>query len=196
MKKNWALPTKQQARLRTVIEQYPRLSLPPDKQYWSMCGLNDRPGCEVDQIINSGLIEPRQWHGVELDNTTHSVNVKTYPELNWYCGDFYWTMANADAFNPGIINADLIQTPDTGAEYVARIMSFVDVPEVMLAANFVLRDRFIELKTGDYAIKKLCECQQFRVAMRRGWEYGGKCYTYPGTGRVRTVMGCLVFFRR
>lgn len=195
MKKNWALPTKQQARLRTVIEQYPLRSLPPEKQYWSMCGLNDRPGCEVDQIINAGLIEPGQWNGVEINPQTHTVNVATYPELAWYCGDFYWTMANAAGFNPGIINADLIQTPDTGAAYIARIMSLVEVPQVMLVANFVLGDRFVPLKSGDHAIEKLSECHQFRVAMRSGWEYGGKCYTYPGTGRTRTTMGSLIFFR-
>lgn len=170
-------------------------TLPPDKQYWTMCGLNDRAGCEVDQIINSGLIEPRQWNGVEKNDLIHATNVATYPELAWYCGDFYWTMANAENFNPAIINADLIQTPDTGAEFVARIMSLVRVPDVMLVANFVLGGRFLELKTGDHAITKLCECHQFRVAMRQGWEYGGKCYTYPGTGRTPTKMGSLVFFR-
>lgn len=195
MIKNWTHDSKINARQATIIDPYHTHfgSFPADAQYWTMCGQCDKPGCEFDQI--QSLIEPHQFHGVEIDAEVHALNLAANMQGHWYNDDFYRAMQKTQArgqFNPAIVNADLIQMADAGAPYVGRIMSLVLGYDVMLVANFVLKTRHHE-QTGGEVIDRLEKNPHFQVAMNGGWEYAD-FYAYSGAdGSGKTVMGSFIF---
>jgi len=186
--KTWSCPKKIQARTDTILSQ-PK----PTYQYWSMAGLCTTPDCEVDQLLSEGFIRPDQFHGVELFPKIYTRNKKAWPHLNWHLGDFFTVMRQAGDFKPSLVNADLLNTPDTGADYVARLLYLLLPYKATLIANLILETHDYRC-TPDQAITKLSQCQQFRYAMRGGYRYNGKCYRYLGTGnKTRTVMGTFIF---
>ena len=189
--KTWSCPKKQAARIETIASNGPVAD-----QYWSMAGLSTTPGCEVDQILNAGLIRPEQFHGVEINRDIHDANVAAWPDLAWHHGDFFQVMRQYDGFNPSLVNADLLQTVDTAADYVARILGLLVPFHAVLIANFVMEHRGHQSRPDD-VLRRLAQCQQFRYAMNNGWAYDGRCYLYPGTGRrSRTIMGTFMFRSR
>lgn len=203
---DWACPKKQKARSETIIEKYRKnfqYSLPQQKQYWTICGkcANDdgtlHKGSELFQILDNNLIRPQQFHGVEIDPKIHQLNIQCPQKVNWYCGDFYTAMAQAENFNPGIVNADLLHMPQTGAEYFSKVMALVDffTDAVMLIGNFILRNRHMMSK-ADAIISELDQHAQFHAAYDDGnWQFGDQCYVYNGTGKNITVMGTVVFYK-
>lgn len=187
--KTWNCPKKIAARSATIPAQV-------HGQYWSMAGLCDGPGCELAQVLDAGVIVPDQFHGVEIDHDIYQRNLAAYPGVAWHYGDFFQVMRWFPDFNPGLVNADLIQTVDTAADYIAKIMHLISPFDVTLVANFVLQCRAYPLKDANYVLNRLARCQQFRWAMRNGWTYDGRCYQYEGTGeRSKTVMGTFVFVK-
>jgi hypothetical protein len=211
--KDWSCPKKQQARLETIISQYRTHfshTLPDNKQYWAMCGQctaengNPLKGCELLQLLESGLIKPFQFHGVEINPEIHDLNAKAFPDINWHNDDFYRSMVKAKSennFNPAIINIDLPRTPDGGAGYVSKTLSFLDdcCDEVLVVANLILRMRYYSSKSGDYVIDLLNKYPQFRYAFRTGnWSLLNQYYEYNGAGNTgsRTYMGSFVFIKK
>ena len=205
--KNWSCPKKKTARQETIINQYREhygYSLPVDAQYWSMSGQCGTPdgspitGCELDQLVSSNLIIENQFHGVEIQQDIFEVNQKAYPNANWYNEDFLDSMINADNFNPGIINADLIQTPETGSLYISKCMDFISQfnLDIMFIANFIIQMRHYDLKDGDYVICSLNQQPLFQNAMNNGnWIFDNKFYKYNGTGseKSKISMGTFIF---
>ena len=188
--KTWSCPKKKQARFETIIANGPIAN-----QYWSMAGLSTDKGCEVDQILEAGIIKPEQFHGVEIVKDIYDANLKAWPNLAWHHGDFLEVMQNYPDFHPGLVNADLMLMADTAADYIARIIYLLVPFDAVLLANFVMEHRGHK-STPDQVLERLCQCQQFRYAMRNGWAYDGKCYLYDGTGhRSYTVMGTFTFRR-
>jgi len=185
--KTWSCPKKIQARKDTILSQ-PK----PINQYWSMAGLSTTENCEVDQLLKAGFIQPEQFHGVEINREVYEANTQAWPHLVWHHGDFFQVMRRHRDFNPSLVNADLIQTVDTAADYIARILYLLVPFEAILIANFVMEHRGY-CCNADYVVKKLSKCPQFRYAMNHGWEYDGRCYLYAGTGSARTIMGTFVF---
>ena len=188
--KTWSCPKKQAARTATILANGP-----VPNQYWSMAGLSTSPGCEVDQVLKAGFIRPDQFYGVEINRDIHDANVAAWPGLKWHYGDFFQVMHQYEGFNPSLVNADLLQTVDTAADYIARILHLLEPFNTVLIANFIMEHRGYRTNP-DYVLKRLAQCQQFRHAMNNGWSYQDRCYLYPGTGnRSRTIMGSFVFKR-
>jgi hypothetical protein len=188
--RTWSCPKKQAARTETILANGPVAN-----QYWSMAGISTTPGCEVDQILKAGFIRPEQFHGVEINRDIYDANLAAYPTLAWHCGDFFQVMRQHEGFSPSLVNADLLQTVDTAADYIARILGLLVPFDAVLIANFVMEHRGYR-STPDYVLKRLAQCQQFRHAMNNGWSHQDRCYLYPGTGnRSRTIMGSFVFKR-
>ena len=186
--KTWSCPKKKQARLETIIANGPVAN-----QYWSMAGLCTTPGCEVDQILQAKILTPEQFHGVEIVKDIHDANVKAWPNLAWHHGDFLQTMKDFSDFNPSLVNADLLQMADTAADYIARILHLLLPFDAVLVTNFVMEHRG-HRTTPDQVLERLCQCQQFRYAMRNGWKFDDRCYLYPGTGnKSHTIMGTFIF---
>jgi len=211
--KDWSCPKKQKARWETIISQYQSnfsQSMPKEKQYWSMCSQcaddhgNPSEGRELSQMVSGGLISQGQFHGVEINKGIHDLNVSAYPDENWHNKDMYQAMAEAHGvgeFNPGIVNLDLIQTPETGASYISRCMALLTATstDLVVIANFILRKRFYNTKSGDYAVEALNRYPQFRYAMTEGkWKMCESYYSYDGTGDTgsRTWMGSLIFVQK
>jgi len=185
--KTWSCPKKQAARTATILAQE------CINQYWSMAGLSTTPDCEVDQLLKANFIRPEQFHGVEINRDIHDANVAAWPNLAWHYGDFFDVMHQYEGFNPSLVNADLLQTVDTGADYIARILHLLESFNATLIANFIMEHRGYRCNP-DHVLRRLHQCQQFRHAMTNGWSYDGRCYLYAGTGnRSHTIMGTFVF---
>lgn len=205
--KNWSCPKKTTARQETIINQYREhygYSLPIDAQYWSMagqCATSDGSpliGCELDQVVSSGLITETQFYGVEIEKDIYDLNRQAYPNSNWYNDDFLNAMICNSNFNPGIVNADLIQTPETGSLYIAKCMDFLSqfINDIMFVANFIIQMRHYDLKDGNYVIESLNKQPLFVHAMTHGsWVFDNKFYKYNGTGseKSKIAMGTFIF---
>lgn len=208
--KNWSCPKKQKARLETILQPYRDhfgQTIPADRQYWTLCGqcstAEGEPlaGSELQQVSDAGLIQADQWHGVEINEDIHALNVAAYPDHHWHCDDFYHAMVVAQAagqFNPGMVNVDFPHSPDGSAAYLARVMAFLAATtnDVLVVANVILRMRYYKAKTGDYIIQLLNKLPQFHYAMKVGnWTLLDNYYKYEGAGETgsRTWMGTLVF---
>jgi hypothetical protein len=199
MNKDWSCEKKQQARLSTIVEQYRYRyghSVPKQMQYWSMAGLCDKPGCEIDQLLQSGLITAGQFHGVEIKRDVHERSAIAYPDANWHRGDFYRVMSRASGrgqFRPAIVNADLIQMVETGGQLISDIMMLLsDYPNVMFVANFVLGTRHHKVQTGDHVLAELNKQPNFQ-AFSECWNFDDSYYEYAGTGKTKVTMGSFVF---
>ena len=207
--KDYECPKKIAARQATIIEPYRELfgsEVPSDKQYWSMCGKSAhedgtfKTKSELGQILEAGLIQPSQFHGVEIDEESFQLNKSCRNDVNWYCGDFLETMHIADdndLFNPGIVNADLVSMPEKSAGYVSDIIKLLSdsTSDVMLVVNVVIRYRY-KKSTIDILLDKLNENDIMQSAIRdRQWSYSSNHYPYAGSGtNSNTDMGSIIFF--
>lgn len=200
MNKDWSCEKKQQARLSTIVEQYRSRyghSVPEPMQYWSMAGLCDKSGCEIDQLVQSGLIQASQFHGVDRSEDLRSRSRAAYPEAHWHRGDFLRVLRRAAGnrkFQPAIVNADLTEMVGTGGQLISNIMMLLTgYPDVMLVANFVLGARFHHVQTSGHVIAELNKLPNFRM-FNKYWDHDDLCYKYPGTGKhSKTTMGTFVF---
>lgn len=210
--KVWSSENKILARKETIIDTYKFLfdktKLPDDLQYWSMCGnLTDNNGnlnsdSEYSQIINAGLINDKQFHGVEILEEIYQKNKLILPDLNIYHSDFYSCMNSAainDNFYPGIINADLISTAQNASETIAKILeltSHFKLP-TMVIANII-----IDLPYGRSENKTRNVNKFFNFLKEEGrfqrchdkWNYLNKCYAYAGNSD-KTNMGSYIFWK-
>jgi len=204
MKTYESCPKKKRARFKTIISQYRhnfQRQLPPEKQYWTMCATCARDGVvmlgsEFDQILKSGLIQPEQFHGVDIIPEIIEANRSAIPRANWHLGDFYQMLVeaqNGNNFNPGIVNCDLMVMPSQGVQFVAKILSLLsDEEEIMLIANFVLRARQNK-SSAEEIFGLFSRYPQFQYAKKRGWVSDNQVYVYNGTGTNRSVLGTVVF---
>ena len=209
--KDWSCPKKQQSRLDTIIEQYHShfgKSLPDEKQYWTMCGQCSTPkgeplsGCEPVQMIESGLIKPEQFRGVEINPEIHHLNVRAFSDLQFINSDFYRAIsdANKDDFNPGVVNADFPASPDGAVTYIAKLMALLTAKAsgFLLVVNLILRMRYYTRKDGNYLIDLLNKYPQFRYAWNSGfWKMSDHYYEYNGAGETgsRIYMGSFIFMK-
>lgn len=188
-------------------------SLPPDKQYWTLCGAHFNKKTrtplkgELGHAVDSGLIQPNQFHGVDhaVDASGKPIiipqNRKFYPRANWHQGDFLEQMkkANKDKkFNPAVVNFDGVQQVKFSSSYVSKMFSFFDraVPGAMLlVTSVILKSPYPRQKErdGNEFIEALVDCDPFWA---NHWKWSDVYYFYPGTGaRSKTVMGVFTFVK-
>jgi hypothetical protein len=150
---DWGHPNKISYRQRNIIDQYCRFlgnSVPPDFQYWTLCGANHKPGAEFDQITNSGLVKASQFHGVDNDPLIIQQNSEYHPSANWYCGDFVDVLHRQAHWKPAIIHVDTINMTRRasnlakGVIYRIEECSF-DWP-VMIVFNYILKRAIHEIR--------------------------------------------------
>ena len=112
--KYWNSPAKIKARQKN-IESYRRMtgnhSIPKGKTYWTLCNLQpfDEEGCELNQLVEAGLITKKQFVGVDLKEDVIKKNNKWHPDCTWYCQN--WRDAMRDnKFNPAMVCLDVGNT--------------------------------------------------------------------------------------
>lgn len=210
--KNWSCDKKQKARAETIVSQYNKFFdkyVPKNKQYWTMCGQCATPegkpldGCEYHQMIKDGFIMSCQFHGVEINSEIHELNVKAFPETNWYNEDFYRQLVKNikdNDFNPAVVNVDLPKTPDKGVHYISKILSLLTEysSNVLVVVNVILRMRYYKTKDGNYVLNLLNRFPQFNHIIHEGkWKIGEEYYSYNGAGETgsRTCLGSLIFVK-
>lgn len=211
--KIWSSENKILARNETIIQMYRMLfdnqKLPENLQYWSMCGnLTDNYGnlntdSEFSQIINSGLINENQFHGVEILDEIYRKNKLILPDINIYHSDFFEAMNLAainNNFHPGIINADLISTAQHAAETIAKILELVSHIELptMVIANIIIDLPYGRSENKTKNVNKffnfLKEEGRFQRCYHK-WNYLDKCYSYAGNSD-KTNMGSYIFWKQ
>lgn len=209
---NWDSKKKKDSRDITIIglfrEAFGKQRLPPNKQYWTMCGahFNDKDGKldgEFTHMFDSGLIQPNQFHGVDREEEIILMNSKFYPHIKWIHGDFLETMQNyaqRQNFNPAVINYDGVMQPKYGTQYLRDILKFIDynVPgELLLTANFILTNPYnhsekLRYTVGD-TIKKLLEI----YGLPKHWIIVPKAYRYRGASINNIcIMGIIMFVKK
>lgn len=204
--KDWGCPKKTRARLDTVIGMYREYigrSVPPDRQYWTVGGQCAGPngvvrrGSEYDHVVREGLIQPAQFHSVEIESDIHAVNSRLAGPT-WYHGDFYRMMvcaSNARQFNPSIVNCDLLRMPKYGIPDVARIVSLItahDLHDVLLVCNLITR-----IRSHHCPLEEMVSMldRDPLISACGGWDRLTP-YGYNGTGRNgRTEMGTVMMRR-
>jgi len=208
MTMDWSCSKKVVAREETIIRPWMERfhsPLPKGKQYWTMCGkcFDDSgrlAGCELDQVLKSGIITSGQFHGVDIDPVVISGNKAAWPGFDWTLGDFRKVMRNASCFSPGIVNCDTVNKPRRAARMIGDVMNLIDERssgDLMLVANVVVE--FIGSRKGD-VIKSLSNDGCFMASWTSGlWEpYREAICEYRGSAKsdYSTVMGSIVLFRK
>jgi hypothetical protein len=210
----WSGGKKIIARQETIINQYKKIygneSIPIEKQYWTMCGnLSDNnnninPHSEYAQIIQEGLIKPEQFCGVEIDETIYNRNKLILPDVKIYNDDFFKVLnkqALQNKFNPAVVNADLINMPEKGAEYISAIIALLSlIPgNIMLVANIVLdspyKGHLNKRQDVNIFLKYLFQQHKFN-SFKHHWNFDNVCYKYAGNREhSRTYMGSYIFYK-
>lgn len=212
---------KYQARFQTIIEMYRHYfgrKMPLNRQYWTMCGLNSddngnlQKQSELGQMLESGLIIPKQFCGVDINKETISLNKMADKNAHWFNKDFVSQMKIAKKegwFTPSLINADLINLPQKGVQKIAEIMSFItdcDINNVLLVGNLMLTNPHAKIQISEIeayrrakAVPLLLSKQiAFKYAWNsRQWKNYPQCYVYKGTGRKsHTYLATYIFVKK
>lgn len=116
-------------------------ALPPRRQFWSLCNLQPKVGSELAQLVDSGLIKPQQYHGVDRDPEIIAQNRVWWFESNWYCGNWSSGVLSVERFNPGLVFYDSMSTPLSLELYrdVTFLMSRCPA-KTMVCVNVMLND--------------------------------------------------------
>lgn len=212
--KDWSCPHKQEARRVTIIQPYRELfgnKLPPDKQYWTLCGEMAKDnsvleGCELSQMVKEGLISPNQFHGVEGNTQIHQSNIQAlkppFNTANLYNGEFsniLDTALGSGILNPGIVYLDTIQEPKNALVLLATtldILNQLDGP-VLLTWNFIKEHRSRGREYTWEQVESISKKNTLYQSAIHNWNQFGQCtvFQYNGTGRSSTTMGSIVFYK-
>lgn len=208
-------PNKRDSRTETIIKTYQNhynaTEIPDHKQYWAICGPcchNEGTldiGCEPHQLVESGLITPSQFHGIEIQEKIHNLNKTVNNGMHWYLGDFYNTMVAYscdNTFDPAIVNADLLFMPKLASQYASKILLFlatVNKEEMMVVCNFIAEHRYFR-SNMDEMMKCLEREPTFQAAFTSAkWSIHPEYYWYDGTtkenhrGRSTRMMTAIFF---
>lgn len=193
-RKNWGSALKVASREKSVHGVYRRImgrkSLPSGKQYWTLAGLHSNENCEFPHAMRCGIIKSSdQFHGVDREGEIIEHNKMAHPDAHWHHGDFCHALEEAEPFNPGLINFDMVSMVNVACRQVAQALSILvrrDVRSVVLCANFLLnnpRERSEFCHSPDDFWKHFYGPSlggTMRKAMDKGWMVYPKAYLYDG----------------
>lgn len=211
---DWDVDKKIDYRNIAVIDKYRSITgnqrLPIEKQYWTMCGKcarKDETGnysiyenCELDQVLSSGLIRDRQFHGVEIDTDIFQINRLAANQVNWHNGDFWRVIRDASSkpwFNPGIVHIDHIRLPKDTALFAGTVMEILsdkDIRDVLLIISCLVKWGPVTSGTEDL-VKYLKDTSSYQLSYPKGWEMHDEWYWYQGSGRGGSEMASFALWR-
>jgi hypothetical protein len=209
--KDWGNENKKEARERSVFGMYRKvmgsLSLPVDKQYWTLAGMHSNDNCELPHAIRCGLLSsPGQFHGVDRLEAVIEHNRSLYPDAHWYCGEFAHALEEADPFNPGMVNFDMVNMVDGACHNAVQVLSTLvgrDAKDVFMVANFLLNNP----RKNSMVCKPVTDFWEWfyrspdhrfvlREALDQGWRVHSEMYLYSGAdSKSRSHMQTVYFYR-
>ena len=208
--KDWGNRKKRKSRQESIFDKYREImghnSLPPDKQYWTLCGKHTSPYCELPHALADGIITPNQFHGVDRVKDIITHNRKIYPEANWYEGEFDRVIDQVDGFTPGLVNLDTVHMTEKASILAAQVL-FVLVSlgasDCLLAVNHLLnnpREHNDRCQPPDYFTDRMNNISAFQnvmsMAFRDGWRDYHMEYVYGGADdHSNSIMHTVYFYK-
>lgn len=190
-------PEKVAARAQNVTI-YRRLTgnhtIPADREYWTLANYQSQnPDSEISQMRRIGLLDKRQFHGVDRDETIVAQNRTWHPEANWYGGEWV-NIINSVEFNPAMIYLDTTAFADRRAAVrdVVGTMLLCRNPQTVLFANAMLNDPRSHRKIDPNGLLQLI-CKGIPPRELRRWNLSVENFDYAMTGK--TTMMTYVFHR-
>ena len=162
-------------------------SIPKDRTYWTLCNKQpDIEGSEIVQMIASGLIEKRQFHGVDNNEDIIKQNRIWHPDANWYFGDWIEVIEKED-FNPSLIYLDTTSFADykIASNMTVRTM-LICQPQTVLLVNAMLNDPRSSRKFDPAGLIRNLERQVPTLELRM-WNKEINNYSYSTTGKTGLV---------
>lgn len=193
--------TKFDVRELTLIQPFKKFigdKLPEGKGYWSICcEVLDNPLSELNQLVNSGLMTPQQYHGVDYDEGFIEGNATRHPDANFFAGAFAHTIVSEPEFsNATLIYFDTTKTITNELPRLIDILTIVvarDIKDVLIVFNVCLSHRGI-----NYTMEEVLKAVESNVSMRKlvqheGIRPVGTPISYKGDDR--TTMFTMFFTR-
>ena len=208
--KDWGNPKKRQSRQESVFDAYREImnhqSLPPNKQYWTLCGKHTSHDCELPHALADGIITPSQFHGVDRVEDIIDHNREQYPEANWHEGEFDEIIDQVDNFTPGLLNLDTVHMTERAAALAAQVLFVLveaGVSDCLLAVNHLLnnpREHNDRCRSLDYFTRMMNEtpaCRDVtRMALNAGWKDYPMEYVYGGADeKSHSLMHTVYFYK-
>jgi hypothetical protein len=163
------------------------------------------PGCELSQMVEEGLIKPKQFHGIEGNPEIHNNNKRAIGKTkgpSLYCGEFVSVLdkvLGSGQFKPGIIYLDTIQEPKKSVELLSLVFDIVNqtVGKTMVVWNFVQGNKYRgRMFSWEEIQREAVSNYRYCLAVQK-WKQFKKdfVFSYGGTGRSSTTMGSVVYYR-
>jgi len=191
------LKEKIEARQETLVKTYWDIfggSIPNDKQYWTLChNQPNKQGSEINQLVRLGLINKRQFHGVDKSKSIISQNKKIHPDAFWHWGEWIDVIKNNPKFNPALIYLDTMYVTTKGPALTITMQTLGVCPaHTMVAVNVMLTNPHSGESFDDQEFPKNIRELLTPEANKSWHEYKG-FYIYSST--KRTFMGTYIFWR-
>jgi len=145
-------------------------SIPESRHYLSLCNTQPRTDSEISQYVNSELITPNQFYGVDLQSKVISENRQWWPEARWYNGDWVvFLVTEFSNINPALIYLDTTSTP-VSTKLIAMVIDTMHQchENTMLCVNVMLNNPAYHDRKWDSSVfvdelsKKMTQCEHRR----------------------------------
>lgn len=191
-------PTKIKAR-EQIVDIYRKLtgfqSIPENQGYWTLCNKQRNvDGAEIVQLVKCGLIEKKQFFGIDYDIKNEGIiefNQKEHPEANWFKGEWLEVIEeNYEIFNPALVYFDYTRTVVTAGchMYLARTLNLCPAGTIV-AANLMLSDGHSNRR---FDPNMLVDNLGMHLRSSIDWKMLDRYYSYKSS---RTEMATFIFVR-
>lgn len=115
--------------------------MPADRQWWSLANTQPPVGSEIAQLVDLGLINANQFHGVDDNPDIIRENAEWWKEAHWHCGSWARCTLSYHNFNPGCVFYDSTNTPVAGELYRDVVATMRRCPpRTMVCVNVMMND--------------------------------------------------------
>lgn len=163
-------------------------SIPKEKQYWTLCNLQD-PNCEGSEIIQMGalgLLKKNQFHGVDRDEDIIQKNKEWNPDAYWYHGEWIDVIRDCLNFNPALVYLDTTTFADCdiSADIIISTMLLCPI-DTLLLVNSILSGPYRRKFDSQTLINKVIKGVPSLELEK--WTKEIKMYEYNATGKTNMI---------
>lgn len=210
--KRWVGKNKIGARHDTVLVPYQKIfnrkKIPQNEQYFTLAGsVSDGNGnintdSEAIYMVNQGVVNPTQFQGVDIDESTISENKRLLPNYNWHNEDLYTHILKryyANDFNPAIINVDhhkMIWNAGLDFFPICSILSCLKKSKILLIFNIMTKVPYSNKECSREEVSKALWADKRYRKFRETFEAFPLDYRYEGTGQGRKEFLSLIYYKK